>query len=741
MRRISTLKKADLIDAMLKRDEEEAIILRQERIQRRQQQEASQNAENEGKNVRRPAADTAAAAAGPSREEETATAAGNGSRESGPAIRGSAEVSPAPGRDRMNGQLRTAPRPGRTVRTEQDRRGPYPQVRAVNPGREARGLRGDARVPAPTIPAIRRVGARQAAPEGTTVRTSRTAGSPDRPGRIRLVRIKTGRRIPQRGRIRFADQGQERNGRGADYPDKGRFSETAADRSRSGGAAGVRDGGREQYRDARPESAQEAPLNGTADAVYRAGVSETADGAVRDHSAVFQNMQTAWPADDAGQEVRQESRPDDGQIQGNNGTPQDGQQDAQAARLSRFYQPGRPDTPVLHKDELNTELDSGQMANGILEVMQDGFGFIRCANYMPGENDIYVAPSQIRRFGLKTGDIIVGNIRVRTQGEKFSALLYVKSVNGLSPEEANRRYNFEDMTPVFPDERIRLERSGGTVAMRIMDLMSPVGKGQRGMIVSPPKAGKTTLIKEVARSVKYNNPEIHLIVLLIDERPEEVTDIREAIEGPNAEVIYSTFDELPEHHKRVSEMVIERARRLVEHKKDVMILLDSITRLTRAYNITEPSSGRTLSGGLDPAALHMPKRFFGAARNMREGGSLTILATALIDTGSKMDDIVFEEFKGTGNMELVLDRRLSERRIFPAIDIVRSGTRRDDLLLTPDEQSAMSIVRRAFNGLSAEQAVTQALDLFSRTRTNGEFVNMVRKIQWGSAPERPHTSL
>ena len=337
---------------------------------------------------------------------------------------------------------------------------------------------------------------------------------------------------------------------------------------------------------------------------------------------------------------------------------------------------------------------------------------------------------------LKTGDIIVGNIRVRTQGEKFSALLYVKSVNGFSPDEATRRYNFEDMTPVFPDERIRLERSGGSVSMRIMDLISPVGKGQRGMIVSPPKAGKTTLIKEVARSVKYNNPEIHLIVLLIDERPEEVTDIREAIEGPNAEVIYSTFDELPEHHKRVSEMAIERARRLVEHKKDVMILLDSITRLTRAYNITEPSSGRTLSGGLDPAALHMPKRFFGAARNMREGGSLTILATALIETGSKMDDIVFEEFKGTGNMELVLDRRLSERRIFPAIDIVRSGTRRDDLLLTPDEQSAMGIVRRAFNGLSAEQAVTQALDLFSRTRTNGEFVNMVRKIQWGSVPER-----
>ncbi|HAS21300.1 MAG TPA: transcription termination factor Rho, partial [Lachnospiraceae bacterium] len=307
----------------------------------------------------------------------------------------------------------------------------------------------------------------------------------------------------------------------------------------------------------------------------------------------------------------------------------------------------RPDTPIAHKDEFVSELDSGQMANGILEVLPEGYGFIRCANYMPGDNDVYVAPSQIRRFNLKTGDIVKGNIRVKTQNEKFSALLYVKSINGLPPEEGNRRYNFEDMTPVFPDERIRLEREGSGIAMRVMDLICPVGKGQRGMIVSPPKAGKTTLLKEVARSVKYNNPEIHLIILLIDERPEEVTDIREAIEGPNVEVIYSTFDELPEHHKRVSEMVIERAKRLVEHKKDVMILLDSITRLTRAYNLTEPSSGRTLSGGLDPAALHMPKRFFGAARNMREGGSLTILATALIETGSKMDEVVYEEFKGT----------------------------------------------------------------------------------------------
>ena len=288
----------------------------------------------------------------------------------------------------------------------------------------------------------------------------------------------------------------------------------------------------------------------------------------------------------------------------------------------------------LDEDKYPAELDSGIAVNGILEVMPDGYGFIRSDNYLPGERDVYVAPSQIRRFGLKTGDILEGNTRIKTQGEKFAALLFVKSINGYTPEEAARRWNFEDMTPIFPNERLHLELPGASVAMRIMDLLSPVGKGQRGMIVSPPKAGKTTLLKEVAKSVKRNNPEVHLIILLIDERPEEVTDIKEAIEGPNVEVIYSTFDELPEHHKRVSEMVIERGKRLVEHKKDVMILIDSITRLTRAYNQTVPPRGRTLSGGLDPAALHMPKRFFGAARNMREGGSLTILATALVDTGS-----------------------------------------------------------------------------------------------------------
>ena len=384
---------------------------------------------------------------------------------------------------------------------------------------------------------------------------------------------------------------------------------------------------------------------------------------------------------------------------------------------------------VKEKEATLSELDSGITACGILEVMPDGFGFIRSANYLPGENDVYVAPSQIRRFNMKTGDIVSGNTRIKTQAEKFSALLYVKSINGYSPEEASKRGNFEDMTPIFPDERIQLETPGCSVAMRIMDLMSPVGKGQRGMIVSPPKAGKTTLLKEVAKSVKKNNPDIHLIILLIDERPEEVTDIREAIEGPNVEVIYSTFDELPEHHKRVSEMVMERAKRLVEHKKDVMILLDSITRLTRAYNLTVPPSGRTLSGGLDPAALHMPKKFFGAARNMREGGSLTILATALVDTGSKMDDVVYEEFKGTGNMEMVLDRKLSEKRVFPAIDIPKSGTRREDLLLNKEELEAINTIRKAFNGMKAEEAVDKVIDMFSRTKTNDEFVVMSKKIR------------
>ena len=376
------------------------------------------------------------------------------------------------------------------------------------------------------------------------------------------------------------------------------------------------------------------------------------------------------------------------------------------------------------------KLDSGITVRGILEVMQDGYGFIRSANYLPGDNDVYVCPSQIRRFNLKTGDILEGNTRIKTQQEKFSALLYLSKVNNIDPMKIMHRKNFEDMTPVFPNERLSLECGKTSTAMRIMDLMSPIGKGQRGMIVSPPKAGKTTLLKQVALSVQKNNPEVHLLILLIDERPEEVTDIRESIEGENVEVIYSTFDELPEHHKRVSEMVIERAKRLVEHKKDVMILIDSITRLARAYNLTVPPSGRTLSGGLDPAALHMPKRFFGAARNMREGGSLTILATALVDTGSKMDDVVYEEFKGTGNMELVLDRKLSEKRMFPAIDILKSGTRREDLLLSKEEQEAVESMRKGLNGLRQEEAVDNILNMFSRTKNNEELIQMVKKTKF-----------
>ena len=368
------------------------------------------------------------------------------------------------------------------------------------------------------------------------------------------------------------------------------------------------------------------------------------------------------------------------------------------------------------------QLDSGITVSGILEVMADGFGFIRSANYLPGENDIYVAPAQIRRFGLKTGDIITGNTKIKSEKEKFCALLYVTLINGLRPADAMKRKNFEDMTPIFPNERLYLERKGGSVAMRIVDEISPIGKGQRGMIVSPPKAGKTTLLKDIAKSFTVNNPEMHLIILLIDERPEEVTDIKEAIEGPNVEVIYSTFDELPEHHKRVSEMVIERAKRLVEHGKDVVILLDSITRLARAYNLTVPPSGRTLSGGLDPAALHMPKRFFGAARNMREGGSLTVLATALVDTGSKMDDVVFEEFKGTGNMELQLDRKLSNKRIFPAVDINASSTRREDKLLIPGMLDIIWKLRKYLADMNSEEAMLWLLNNMKNAINNEEFL-------------------
>ncbi len=414
----------------------------------------------------------------------------------------------------------------------------------------------------------------------------------------------------------------------------------------------------------------------------------------------------------------------------NGARPQQAENKTQTAESTAetTAQPQRFDLEKATAEDIR-RLDSGETREGILEVMSENFGFIRCDNYLPGENDVYVSPAQIRKYGLKTGDIICGNTKIRTQSEKFSALLYIKNVNGLPVEEIMKRKRFEDLTPIFPNERIHLETPGCSLSMRMVDLISPIGKGQRGMIVSQPKAGKTTLLKQIAKAITKNHPDMNMIILLIDERPEEVTDIKESIEGEKVEVIYSTFDELPENHKRVSEMVIERAKRLVEQKQDVVILLDSITRLARAYNLTIPASGRTLSGGLDPAALHMPKKFFGAARNMREGGSLTILATALVETGSRMDDVVFEEFKGTGNMELQLDRNLSERRVFPAIDLPRSSTRRDDLLLTKEEQEATSLMRRMFNGAKAEESLENIMRTFQSTKNNAEFVQMIKKFR------------
>ena len=383
----------------------------------------------------------------------------------------------------------------------------------------------------------------------------------------------------------------------------------------------------------------------------------------------------------------------------------------------------------VHPTEMK-ELDSGITKKGILEIMPEGYAFIRCDNFLPGDNDVYVSPAFLRRFGLRTGDIIEGNLRVRTQNEKFSALLYMTKVNERPITYLAHRNKFEDLTPIFPNERIHLETSNSGVSMRMLDLIAPIGKGQRGMIVSQPKTGKTTLLKQVASAITHNYPDMHLLILLIDERPEEVTDIKESIAGEKVEVIYSTFDELPENHKRVSEMVIERAKRLVEGGDDVVVLLDSITRLARAYNLTVTPSGRTLSGGLDPAALHMPKRFFGAARNMREGGSLTVLATALVDTGSRMDDVVFEEFKGTGNMELVLDRHLSEKRVFPAIDIQKSSTRREDLLLDQNELEAVYIMRKALGASpNTDGNLEQIINLFRRTKNNKEFIETIKKIK------------
>lgn len=373
-------------------------------------------------------------------------------------------------------------------------------------------------------------------------------------------------------------------------------------------------------------------------------------------------------------------------------------------------------------------LDSGIIEEGVLEVMTDGYGFLRSVNYLPGTGDIYISPSQIRRFNLKTGDLVMGNIRVPKESEKFRAILYVKSVNGDPPDKASRRPNFEDLTPIFPEVKLHLEITQTELSTRLIDLIAPIGKGQRGMIVSPPKAGKTVLLKKIANAITQNHPDTHLIVLLIDERPEEVTDMQRSITSKNSEVVYSTFDEQPEHHKRVAEMVLERAKRLVEQGKDLVILLDSITRLARAYNLTIPSSGRTLSGGLDPTALYMPKKFFGAARNMEQGGSLTVLATALVDTGSKMDDVIFEEFKGTGNMELVLDRRMSEKRIFPAIDILRSGTRREENLLSAKELEAVYTVRKMSGRIPAAELTEQLTDMLMKTKNNNEFVSGILSL-------------
>lgn len=367
--------------------------------------------------------------------------------------------------------------------------------------------------------------------------------------------------------------------------------------------------------------------------------------------------------------------------------------------------------------------EGDEVAEGILEVLPDGYGFLRGENYLPTVKDVYVSPIQIKRFRLDTGDKVRGIKRTPKEGEKFPALIYVGAVNGEHPENAMKRRSFDDLIPIYPKERIRLETTQNEYTMRIMDLLCPIGKGQRGMIVAPPKAGKTTILKKIANSITANNPEVELIVLLIDERPEEVTDMRRSIKG---DVIYSTFDELPEHHVKVAEMVLERAKRLTEQHKDVVILLDSITRLARAYNLVVPASGRTLSGGLDPAALHKPKRFFGAARNTEDAGSLTILASALVETGSRMDDVIFEEFKGTGNMEVHLDRKLSEKRIFPAIDINKSGTRKEELLLSKEELDIIFALRKTMSNMNTQEMTEQIMEQIVTTKTNLEFLERVK---------------
>ena len=379
---------------------------------------------------------------------------------------------------------------------------------------------------------------------------------------------------------------------------------------------------------------------------------------------------------------------------------------------------------TLEKSEPKV-VDTSFPVSGILSILDDGFGFLRNENYDTGDDTVYVSPTFIKKFRLKQGDFIEGKKRKPNEKERYETLIYINKINFQDTSCIRSRVNFEDLTPTYPCERVRLERSQDSLTMRIMDLITPIGKGQRGLIVSPPKAGKTTILKDIALSLLHSIKDAHLIILLIDERPEEVTDIKEAIHGKNVEIVYSTFDEQPQHHKYVSEMTIEHAKRLVEAGKDVFILLDSITRLSRAYNLTESSSGKTLSGGLDPNALYMPKRFFGAARNTKEKGSLTILATALVDTGSKMDDVIYEEFKGTGNMELILSRKLQEKRIFPAIDIVKSGTRKENLLLTPKEQAAVNIIRKNLANSVRDEATDNLINMFIKTKDNASLVDVI----------------
>ena len=469
-----------------------------------------------------------------------------------------------------------------------------------------------------------------------------------------------------------------------------------------------------------------ADMTGTEGATHTTGATRTA-GSARRHQmadADASGRSTAAPAQNTsfradGRQTESHAAP--AQSIGTASDVREGAEPTSQQTAQQIAQQIAQEGEIVYSDPIRRT----NLMSGVLEIMADGYGFLRSNNYQSGENDVYVSSNQIRRFNLKTGDYIVGNARMQHEGERYQALLYVQTVNGDKVDVSIRRKPFEELTPIYPTERIRLERGKNDYSMRLIDLVAPIGKGQRGIIVAPPKAGKTTLLKSIANSITANHPDIHLIVLLIDERPEEVTDMQRSING---DVIFSTFDEEPSNHTKVAEIVLERAKRLVEHKQDVVILLDSITRLARAYNLTVAPSGRTLSGGLDPGALYKPKRFFGAARNIEEGGSLTILATALIETGSRMDDVIFEEFKGTGNMEVHLDRKLQEKRIFPAIDIAKSGTRREELLLSREEQLAVWRIRKAFGGQNPADVTENIIHWLIRTDSNRDFINSIEKV-------------